>query len=32
VFSVAVTAVSDTPARALGEVTSVVRAQLDRLG
>ena len=32
VFSVAVTAVSDTPAHALAEVRAVVRAQLDRLG
>ena len=32
VFSVAVTAVSDTAAHAVGEVSSVVRAQLDRLG
>jgi hypothetical protein len=32
VFSVAVTAVSDTPAHALAEVSSVVRAQLARLG
>jgi hypothetical protein len=32
VFSVAVTAVSDTPAHALGEVSTVVRAQLGRLG
>jgi hypothetical protein len=32
VFSVAVTAVSDTPAHALDEVSAVVRAQLARLG
>ena len=32
VFSVAVTAVSDTSAHALAEVSAVVRAQLDRLG
>jgi hypothetical protein len=32
VFSVAVTAVSDTPAHALDEVAAVVRAQLARLG
>jgi hypothetical protein len=32
VFSVAVTAVSDTPAHALNEVSAVVRAQLARLG